>query len=64
MLISEIRGWHWAITWDNPDPPDSSKMLKALNQLHRYGKRYKLKSKREKTNNRARRGGKCKHDKS
>ncbi len=33
MLISEIRGWHWAITWDNPDPPDSSKMLKALNQL-------------------------------
>ncbi len=33
MLISEIRGWHWAITWDNPDPPDSSKMLKALRQL-------------------------------
>jgi hypothetical protein len=33
MLISEIRGWQWAITWDNPIPPDSSKMLRALSGL-------------------------------
>ena len=33
MLISEIKGWHWAITWDNPRPADSSAMLKALGRL-------------------------------
>lgn len=33
MLISEIKGWHWAITWDNPMPADSSAMLKALQSL-------------------------------
>ena len=38
MLISEIRGWHWAITWDNPNPADSSTMLKALSRLGRVTK--------------------------
>jgi hypothetical protein len=33
MLISEVRGWHWAITWDNPVPADSSAMLAALGKL-------------------------------
>ena len=33
MLISELRGWHWAITWDNPVPADSSSMLTALGAL-------------------------------
>ena len=33
MLISEVRGWHWAITWDNPFPADSSTMLAALGML-------------------------------
>jgi len=32
-LLSEIRGWHWVITWDNPLPADSSKMLQALSAL-------------------------------
>jgi hypothetical protein len=35
MLISEIKGWHWAITWDNPLPADSSAMLAALRKLGR-----------------------------
>jgi hypothetical protein len=35
MLKSEIKQWHWAITWDNPHPADSSKMLKALRGLGR-----------------------------
>ena len=35
MLISEVRGWHWAITWDNPSPADSSSMLAALQYLGR-----------------------------
>ena len=35
MLISEIRGWHWVITWDNPLPADSSAMLAALRSLGR-----------------------------
>ena len=33
MLISEIRGWHWAITWDNAYPADSSTMFRALGRL-------------------------------
>lgn len=33
MLISELKGWHWAITWDNPIPADSSAMLAALSAL-------------------------------
>lgn len=33
MLISEIRGWYYVITWDNPSPPDSSAILKALENL-------------------------------
>jgi hypothetical protein len=33
MLISEIRRWHWAITWDNPDPANSSTMLHSLKRL-------------------------------
>ena len=35
MLLSEIKGWHWAITWDNPAPADSSAMLAALRKLGR-----------------------------
>jgi hypothetical protein len=33
MLLSEIKGWHYLITWDNPDPPNSSTMLAALRKL-------------------------------
>ena len=33
MLVSEIRGWHWVITWDNPQPANSSALLNALNGL-------------------------------
>jgi hypothetical protein len=33
MLISEIKGWHYFISWDNPIPADSSAMLKALGAL-------------------------------
>ena len=33
MLVSEIKGWHWAITWDNASPADSSSMLAALGAL-------------------------------
>ena len=33
MLISEIKGWHYMITWDNPVPADSSSMLKSLRKL-------------------------------
>jgi len=32
-LLSEIKKWHWVITWDNPQPADSSAMLKALSGL-------------------------------
>ncbi len=35
MLISEIRGWHWAISWDNPRPANSSTMLRDLEKLGR-----------------------------
>jgi len=33
MLISELRKWHWLITWDNPAPADSSAILTALGAL-------------------------------
>jgi len=33
MLISEIQGWHYFISWDNPVPADSSAMLEALGAL-------------------------------
>jgi hypothetical protein len=33
MLNSEIRGWYYVITWDNPIPADSSAMLGALRRL-------------------------------
>jgi hypothetical protein len=42
MLISEIEGWHYVISWDNPQPADSSSMRKALTRL---GKLYSLKTK-------------------
>ena len=35
MLISEIKGWHYYISWDNPTPADSSAILKALGKLGR-----------------------------
>lgn len=35
MLISERNGWHWAITWDNPFPADSTAMVRDLGQLGR-----------------------------
>ena len=35
MLISEIKGWQWLITWDNPVPPNSSAMLRDLQSLGR-----------------------------
>lgn len=38
MLLSEIRRWHWAITWDNAHPADSSSMLKALGRLGKITK--------------------------
>lgn len=38
MLRSEIMGWHWAITYDNPLPADSSSMIAALSALGRLTK--------------------------
>ena len=38
MLISEINKWHWAISWDNPLPANSSSMLKALGRLGKLTK--------------------------
>lgn len=35
MLVSEILGWYYIISWDNPVPADSSAMLKALKALGR-----------------------------
>jgi len=35
VLISEIRKWHWVITWDNPLPADSSAIRAALSKLGR-----------------------------
>lgn len=48
MLISELydshelSGSHWLITWDNPEPADSSSMLADLSSL---GKLYTTKTK-------------------
>lgn len=33
MLISEIKGWYYYISWDNPMPADSSAILRALRGL-------------------------------
>ena len=33
MLISEIQGWYYFISWDNPVPANSSAILKALEAL-------------------------------
>jgi len=33
MLISEVQGWYYFISWDNPVPADSSAILKALQAL-------------------------------
>jgi hypothetical protein len=33
MLISEIKGTPYYISWDNPVPADSSEMLRALKKL-------------------------------
>ena len=33
LLVSEVKKWHWVITWDNPVPADSSKMRAALAKL-------------------------------
>jgi hypothetical protein len=38
MLVSEMRGWQWAITWDNARPANSSKMIKALAVLGKVTK--------------------------
>lgn len=35
MLLSEIHGWYWAITWDNPRPANSSAMLAGLKRIGR-----------------------------
>ncbi len=35
MLPTEFEKWHFIITWDNPVPADSSKMLQALRKLGR-----------------------------
>lgn len=33
MLISEIKGWHYFISWDNADPADSRTIKKDLSAL-------------------------------
>lgn len=33
MLISEVKGWHYFISWDNPVPANSSAMIGALRDL-------------------------------
>lgn len=33
MLISEVKGWHYFISWDNPVPENSSAMLQSLGEL-------------------------------
>ena len=38
MLISEIQGWHYFISWDNPVPTNSSARLKALSALGKLTK--------------------------
>lgn len=42
MLISEVEGWHYFISWDNPVPANSSAIIKALRAL---GKLSELKTK-------------------
>jgi len=42
MLISQVKRWHYFISWDNPDPADSSTMVQALRRL---GKLTKLQTK-------------------
>jgi hypothetical protein len=38
MLYSEIKGWHWMITWDNPVPANSSAIVAALSALGKLTK--------------------------
>ena len=38
MLISEIQGWCYYISWDNAVPANSSAMIKALQTLGRVTK--------------------------
>lgn len=38
MLISEIQGWYYLISWDNPIPANSSAILKSLSSLGRVTK--------------------------
>ncbi len=33
MLISEVKGWHYFISWDNLVPADSSAILAVLGTL-------------------------------
>jgi len=35
MLISEVKGWRYYISWDNPVPANSSAMLQSLGKLGR-----------------------------
>jgi len=35
MLISELKGWHYMVSWDNPVPANSSSMLTSLKKLGR-----------------------------
>src|SRR5690349_2704991 len=37
-LLSEIKGWHYYISWDNPVPADSRSMVAALDKLGRLTK--------------------------
>ena len=34
-LLSRVKRWHWLVTWDNPQPADSSTMISALGALGR-----------------------------
>lgn len=33
MLASEVKRWHYFVSWDNPAPADSRTMLAALRAL-------------------------------
>lgn len=33
MLYSQLKKWHWLISWDNPQPATSSTMLADLASL-------------------------------
>lgn len=35
MFVSKKNGWHYFISWDNPQPADSRSMLAALGGLGR-----------------------------